>query len=167
MNDKQHGFVAAYIGEAERNATEAARIAGYKKPGQQGHRLLKNVEIQKAVGEWRAEVKTESITDLSYRLARYADLERRYVMLIEARADDIGSEAPGGESGLLVRQRKMLGGGEHGYEISEYVADPAVTKELRETLKQAAQDSGQWTDKYDQSGKIAVTVRVEYADSDK
>jgi hypothetical protein len=33
------------------NATEAARAAKYKHPGQQGHRLLKNVEIQKAIKE--------------------------------------------------------------------------------------------------------------------
>lgn len=42
---KQERFVVAYLGEAHGNASEAARIAGYAKPGQEGHRLLKNAEI--------------------------------------------------------------------------------------------------------------------------
>ena len=48
---KQEKFVAAYLGEAAGNATEAARIAGYKSPGQEGHRLLKNAEITARVAE--------------------------------------------------------------------------------------------------------------------
>jgi len=47
LNAMQRKFVEAYTG----NATEAARIAGYKEPQSQGSRLLKNVEIQKALKE--------------------------------------------------------------------------------------------------------------------
>lgn len=42
---KQQKFIAAYAG----NATEAARVAGYKHPGQQGERLLKNVVIWQSI----------------------------------------------------------------------------------------------------------------------
>lgn len=42
---KQQRFIAAYLGEARGNATEAARIAGYAHPMQAGHRLLRNDEI--------------------------------------------------------------------------------------------------------------------------
>lgn len=49
LTAKQELFIAAYIGEARGNATEAARIAGYKHPGQYGHYLLKNHEIASRV----------------------------------------------------------------------------------------------------------------------
>lgn len=48
LTAKRQLFVEALI-PANGNATEAARRAGLKHPGQQGHRLLKNVEIQEAV----------------------------------------------------------------------------------------------------------------------
>lgn len=49
LNPQQEMFVAAYLGEAKGNASEAARIAGYKKPGQYGHQLLKNIQIASRV----------------------------------------------------------------------------------------------------------------------
>lgn len=45
LTNKQQKFVEAYFG----NATEAARIAGYAHPMQAGERVLRNVEIQKAI----------------------------------------------------------------------------------------------------------------------
>jgi phage terminase small subunit len=48
---KQEMFIAAYLGEAHGNATEAARIAGYKQPQVQGPRLLHNVAISARVSE--------------------------------------------------------------------------------------------------------------------
>ena len=52
-NDQQATFVLAYVGEAAGNATKAAEIAEYAHPGQQGHRLLKDVEIQAAIALFR------------------------------------------------------------------------------------------------------------------
>jgi len=49
LNFKQRLFVEAYIGEANGNATEAARIAGYAHPNTQGPRLLVNVCVQAQV----------------------------------------------------------------------------------------------------------------------
>jgi phage terminase small subunit len=45
LTTNQNRFVEAYNG----NATDAARIAGYKQPQSQGARLLKNVEILNAI----------------------------------------------------------------------------------------------------------------------
>lgn len=56
LQPMQQDFVNAYTG----NATEAAAIAGYKHPGSQGHRLLKNVEIITAIRE-RENGHTESL----------------------------------------------------------------------------------------------------------
>ena len=46
---KQQLFIEAFLGQAKANATEAARIAGYACPRQQGERLLRNVEIASRV----------------------------------------------------------------------------------------------------------------------
>lgn len=51
LNHKQQLFVEAYLGKANGNATEAARIAGYKQPHSQGPRLLENVEICSRVNQ--------------------------------------------------------------------------------------------------------------------
>jgi len=42
-------FVAYYLGKANGNATEAARMAGYAEPNTQGPRLLVNVGIRAAI----------------------------------------------------------------------------------------------------------------------
>jgi phage terminase small subunit len=43
---KEKRFINAYLGAAQGNASEAARIAGYKDGGEFGYRLLKKVEIR-------------------------------------------------------------------------------------------------------------------------
>ena len=48
---KQRRFVEAYMGKANGNATEAARISGYKHPNTQGPRLFVNVSIREAIRE--------------------------------------------------------------------------------------------------------------------
>ena len=50
LTAKQQAFLEEYLA-CGFNASEAARRAGYAKPGQQGHRLLKNVEISAAIRE--------------------------------------------------------------------------------------------------------------------
>ena len=49
LPEKRRRFVEAYMGEAAGNASEAARIAGYKCPGPEGFRLLQYAEIQAAI----------------------------------------------------------------------------------------------------------------------
>ncbi len=44
LNNKRRIFIEEYL--RTWNASEAARRAGYAHPGSQGHRLLKNVEIE-------------------------------------------------------------------------------------------------------------------------
>ncbi len=62
LNPKQKAFAKHYA--ASKNATEAAKLAGYSKKtaGSQGHDLLKNPEIKKAIN-----------ADLS-KLAKKADI---------------------------------------------------------------------------------------------
>lgn len=48
---KQEAFIAAYLGEAKGNASEAARIAGYSKPAEQGYENLRKPQIASRVKE--------------------------------------------------------------------------------------------------------------------
>ena len=48
---KQQLFVDAYLGAANGNATEAARMAGYKSPHPEGSRLLRNATILARVNQ--------------------------------------------------------------------------------------------------------------------
>ena len=48
---RQQLFVDSYLGAAGGNASEAARMAGYASPGQEGYRLLKNAEIRAIIGD--------------------------------------------------------------------------------------------------------------------
>lgn len=57
---KQRIFVAAYLGQAGGNATEAARIAGYSWPEKQGYQLLGKTSIKAAVATKLAQVAMSS-----------------------------------------------------------------------------------------------------------
>lgn len=58
MSPQQEAFCRAYAGEAQGNATEAAKLAGYAvdSAGVAGHRLLKLAKIQTRISALREEV---------------------------------------------------------------------------------------------------------------
>jgi phage terminase small subunit len=152
LNDRQRAFVGFYLGDARWNATKAAEMAGYRHPRMHGSRLLTNDDIRAEIQAWRDEARAGAIAQVEYRLSVLDDLERRYRDLIAARSGDLADEAPGGETGLLVRQYKAAG-----EELrAEYKADTAVTGEIRDLHKQAAHELGQWTEKLDLSGGIEI-----------
>lgn len=59
INLKQQAFIEAYLETF--NASEAARVARYTHPGQQGHRLLRNPKIQPIIEKRSG----QSIADLT------------------------------------------------------------------------------------------------------
>jgi phage terminase small subunit len=69
LTGKRRVFVDEYL--RTRNASEAARIAGYAKPGQEGYRLLKIAEIAQELSE-RAEERAMSADEVLDRLAEHA-----------------------------------------------------------------------------------------------
>ena len=151
MNDKRRAFVAAYLGAARLNASEAARIAGYATPGVEGHRLLKIDEIQEAIAEWRDQIRKQGIADQTFRIERLNELDRRYWQLIESRAAQY-ADVPGGDTGLIVKQVKPTADGV----VVEYVADVAVTREIRDLQKQMATELGEWTEKRNIEGTLTL-----------
>jgi len=69
LTAKRQAFVDAYL--TTWNASEAARVAGYAAPGQQGHRLLKDVEIADEI-QRRVSDRAMSADEVLIRLADMA-----------------------------------------------------------------------------------------------
>lgn len=61
LSPKRQAFVDAYVGEAKLNASEAARMAGYKQAKSQGSRLLTNADVKVAVESAIQEAKKAAI----------------------------------------------------------------------------------------------------------
>jgi len=61
LTEKQRRFVLAYVGEAMGNATEAARVAGYAHPNQQGSETLAKHGVQAALSALAAPAEKRSI----------------------------------------------------------------------------------------------------------
>lgn len=87
LTTKQEAFVAAYLGAAHGNATEAARMAGYKNPGQQGHALLKKHEISARVAK-HVETAIASADDVLRELADVAFADWREFVEVLSRDRD-------------------------------------------------------------------------------
>jgi len=68
--------------------------------------------------------------------------------------------APGGTTGWVVRTLKMLGSGEFGREIEEFGYDKAVLDARLALAKQAATETGQWTEKREVNGDLIVRQYV-------
>lgn len=181
---KQEAFVAAYIGEANGNATEAARIAGYKGNaktlGVVGVQNLANPSIGARIAEYRARIESEGLANQQNRVDAYNRRHRLLERIVAERAADGWlSDVPGGSTGFVVKQLKTV---KHQYdrdpddpdgkashatvELWEAAVDTGLLNEFRQLEKQTAQDIGQWTEKREHSGPDgqALTIRVIYAD---
>jgi hypothetical protein len=85
--------------------------------------------------------------------------ERRRAMqqIIAERAADPSMQAePGGKTGLLVRTVRTIGSGAGAREVEEYRVDARLLRELRQIEKQAAQECGQWGEKWEPADRTAA-----------
>lgn len=112
----------------------------------------------------RQAIVARGIAERQNRIDALADRHRRMQRVIESRAQE-HADIPGGDTGLLVRQVKVVK--VHGefetdekgrsrfvptgeaIEVEEYAVDTALLKEMREHEKQAAIELGQWSEKRD------------------
>lgn len=181
LNPQQEVFVSAYVGEARRNATEAARIAGYKQPNMAGPRLMGNDGIRAAIAEYRAAIRTEGIANQQHRVDCLVERHRLMQTIIESRAARYqaatSADSPeaaaaqaakrvfGGDvpyeatTGLLVAKESMTGSGPR---IVEYSLDAPLLKAMLEHEKQAAQETGQWVEKGELTGAGGGPVTFAY-----
>lgn len=178
LTTKQEAFVAAYIGQAKGNATEAARLAGYE--GSEatlrsiGSENLTKPNIEARIAEYRARIEAEGLANQQNRIDAY---NRRWKLLEQIRKeraeDEWLADVPGGKTGFVVKQLKTV---KHQYipdpddedgkpsqmivETWESAVDTGLLRELRELEKQAAQDIGQWTEKREVTGKDGESFAI-------
>jgi phage terminase small subunit len=164
LTGKQQAFIAFYCGESRFNATEAARLAGYKGNsatlGQVGFENLNKPEIAAAIEIHREAIRQNSIVNQQRRIDTYVDDFERLNRLIEARAADQATKAgPGGDTGLIVRQFKIIGNGRDAQVVEEFAFDAAVITARQNLRKQIAQELGQFVDKKEFSGDgVPLTI---------
>jgi hypothetical protein len=103
---------------------------------------------------------------IARRLRRVQALQERWekmqAVIAERAADPDLADAPGGRTGLVVRQEKVIGGGDNAERVTEYAVDVGLLKELRAHEQQAAQELGQWAEKREHTGagggEIVISV---------
>lgn len=116
----------------------------------------KVAELAREMGERSARY---AIARKTRRVLGLDDRRNRMLRVIEERSADPSMQAvPGGQTGLLVRTVKSIGGGDNAREVEEYAVDTALLKELREVEKQAAQELGQLTEHVELTGAVVVKV---------
>lgn len=124
--------------------------------------------VEAHVAEFEAATLRYEISKRRRRVAALDDRWHRMARVIEARAEAMADEAPGTDTGLLVRQIKVVGAGKSQQTIEEYVVDAALLRELRATEEQAAKELGQWADKHEHTGAdggpmlVAGKVEIRY-----
>lgn len=166
LSIKQAAFVAAYLGEANGNATEAARIAGYKGNDKTlqaiGSQNLSKLMITEAIDQAKAVILAKGIAVKQSRIDALNDRWERMKQVISERADDPNmKDIPGGTTGLLVHSTKAIGAGQSMQVIDEYNLDTGLLKEMREHEKQAAQELGEWVEKNEHGGIQGGPLRIE------
>jgi hypothetical protein len=108
-------------------------------------------QIKQFTDDAAAELFKESIRNKERRITRFEELITKLDQIIDERAEDL-KDAPGGKSGLLVRQVKSIGSGDRSKEVEEYAIDVGLLKEYREYCKQIAIELGEWAERREHSG---------------
>lgn len=133
------------------------------------HRWKKNSDFATRVeairAEWRDKLAAEGLLNKQNRLNALNDRWQRMNKVIEGRSLNLSGvdlegvpEVPGGETGLLVHQRKAIGVGQNQQIIDTYEVDTGLLKELRAHEEQAAKELGEWSEKAD----VKVTAAEEF-----
>lgn len=162
---KQRKFVTAYLGPANGNATEAARIAGYKGSDSVmryvGSTNLALPNIAKELERSIVPVHDGALRTVEKRVHKYVDRVHQMAEIIaERRADpeygksgELGYE-PGARSGWLARKVRInrrwdkRSGEMVGETVEvEYKFDAGLAREMRELEKQIAIELRQWSEK--------------------
>jgi phage terminase small subunit len=167
LKNQRHELFAQGI-VSGKSATKAYIAAGYSKngAGQSAEKLLKNTEISARITELSSRVEAGVVKRLiassQARQDAYQDLYDRQMIVITERAADMAG-IPGGSSGMMVRQLKKIGSGEDAEVIEEYAYDTGLSKELRGTLQQMAQERGEWLEKKELTGKDGGAILIDDA----
>jgi|GEM_PF-1697597 len=159
---------ARLLAEGERTFLEVAKAVGVHRNTLALWRQHPEFagRVEGLVAECREQARWLAVGNVLRRVDR---LNRDWIRLqrvVDARAADPSMrDVPGGPTGLLVRETKGVGTGEHFRLVETYRVDAALLRELREIEAQAARELGQWAEKTDHSG--GLTIKVEYEEAER
>ena len=106
-------------------------------------------------------MRREPIAKRRYRLRKLGELEQRAWTVVTERADDPDiAHVPGGKSGMVVRQIKIVGTGKMAREVEEYAYDTGLSRDLQAIYEQGAKEVGDWQERIDLSGSLTNTVQL-------
>jgi hypothetical protein len=115
--------------------------------------------IQSNLAQLHAAMLRYPIAKRRYRIKRLNDLEAKAWDVIEARANDPElAGIPGGETGMIVRQIKIMGTGNNAREVEEYSYDKALSSDLQSLYDQAATETGQKVERIQAAVAMAVQL---------
>jgi hypothetical protein len=107
--------------------------------------------IYECIRTTRDELLKRGVRERQNRIDQIDNIVGKINRVINARAthyeEDEKAKAQGADTGLIVRKYKVIGTGENSREVEEYEVDVATLRELREQLKQAAIEVGEWAEK--------------------
>jgi len=159
LTNSKHEHFAQEVAKGV-SGTKAYVSAGYSKAGakQNASRLITIDEVSARIKELQATI-SEGVVSLEIRKrsARVQALQvnlDRMRALIEARATEYAA-SPGGATGMLVRDFR---GKNAEQEIWKF--DGALVSQINDTLKQAAIEEGQWTEKRENKDTVALSEVV-------
>ncbi|SRR6266478_9266922 len=117
--------------------------------------------VEANVGLFRVRCLEFGLARKEARIAELSELHRLTKEFISERgASPAMQTIPGGKTGLVAMQWKMLGSGEEAQAMQEYEADTGLMREFRATLEQIARELGQWEEKQE----IKVTGQLSIAE---
>ena len=167
--------------EVARDKRSLAKIARKLKVGERTLSTWKaapefQVEVERLLNLWAEGVEKKGIADRRRRLFRLNDRWRRAQSFIEQRAklfkqlaadDEQLRNVPGGNTGMVAWDYKMLHVGEQSYErLIEYKWDAGLSADLRATEEQAGIELGQWKPKHEISfAEGGGALRIQYLSS--
>lgn len=171
--DERRTKAAQMLAEGERSQEEIAKIIKVtrKTLWEWMQYPAFTARVDKIVEQTYEALKLSGIARKAHRITALDARWHAMRGLIEARGKEMADsgEIAGGETGLLVRDYKGKGN------KPVYKADVGLLRELREHEKQAAIETGEWTEKRELSGPdggaIPITIEDQitkvYGDSEK
>ena len=116
--------------------------------------------VQAIKDRYAEELAGRGIADRQNRLdALNRDFQATETLLAERGAAEELRQAPGGRTGFVVRTLKVIGSGESAEVVEEFSFDRALLEARLAIGKQAAVETGQWTEKREVKGDVDVLVR--------
>lgn len=154
--------IVKMICEEGMTTTQVAESVGY--PPSVVRMWLRRDDYQAKIREYHELFEEQmmqlSVAQKSRRIADLQTLLNKQKQVIDERATAYSHIPVGGGSGLLVKQTKSVGTGPTAYEVSEYVYDSAIVKDILSIHKQAAIELGQWSEKSENVSRVEHQVNV-------